>query len=309
MARGDARWDDGRLRVDRAAIESFAAGHSLVGGRVSDALEEPLDQLLAWVLLAGPSATTELLVAATGLPAWEIDVELGALEEAYAVRRLPSGRLQALTLPRALGRWTDDERAAAQADVSTTVLEELARAALLDGSGPALREARLSLERVGTSGAVVLTALVAAWDAAGERRYAEAAALVAGVPPLPDPDLDGWRLALPVRIDVTTDLDEAERLIAALKVHPDSPVGRRRVEWLGHLRHRQDRHIESAELHERAARHESGAARRANALVNAGMAWRDGYQLDLPLAAFREARQLASGGGRLAALEGHAVIL
>ncbi len=361
VARGDARWDDGRLRVDRRAIDAFAAAPAAVfAGRVAEPLEEPLDELLAWVVLAS-GATREVLVAATGLPPWEIDVELGALEEAGAVRRLPDGRLQALTLPRALGRWTDAERArvhrkladavpaegrlvhlvaagepidgaavtfaqslletgaagkalatlhlavsearAAARAADPGVLVEMARAALVDGSGPALREARVALERAGTA---ELAALVAGWEAAGERRYRDAEAAVGGLGRFPDEELDAWRVALPVRVAVATDLEEAERRIAGLE-GVGGVVGRRRIEWLGHLRYRQRRFVESAELHTQAANAESGVARKANALINAGLAWRDAYRLEEALVAFGRARQTA-GMARLAVLEGHAVV-
>jgi hypothetical protein len=366
VARGGARWDHGRLRVDRSAIETFSGGRALMGGRAAAQLEAPLDALLAWVLLGGSSVTAALLVAATGLPAWEIEMELGALEEAAAVRRMPDGRLQALTLPRALGRWSEEERAhahrrlaavmatdsherllhlaaagdtgaipdaavtfarslldtgaagralaalhyavaevqAARVDVTDAVLVELARAALADGGGPALREARRTLTR---AGGTALAALLAAWEAAGERRYADAEAAVAALPPFADDELDAWRVGLPVRVAVATDLDEAERRLAALLVDPDSVVGRRRTEWLGHLRYRQRRYVEAAELHARAASTERSGTRRANSFVNAGLAWRDGHVLGEALDAFRSARALAAAG-RLTVLEGHAVV-
>ncbi|MFN7142874.1 MAG: hypothetical protein ACK4YP_03795 [Myxococcota bacterium] len=360
-ARGEARWDGGKLRVDRAGIEAFAAAPGMaVGARTAEPLEEPLDELLAWVVLAGSAATPELLVAATGLPEWEVEVELEALEEQGAVRRVGAG-VQAITSSRALARWSGEERdeahrrlaealpedaperlghlvaagdaveiRAAAVTLARSVLDtgaagkalamlqlavregaggapdealsELARAALVDGSGPALGGARVTLERHQSE---PLARLLRAWEAAGERRFDEAS--VEDLAPFLDVELEAWRLALPVRVAVATDLEEAERRIAAIVPEAGSVIERRRREWLGHLRYRQGRYAEAAELHLEAALTETRLARRANALINAGMAWRDGFRLDAALEVFRAAKELAAEA-RLPVLEAHGAL-
>jgi hypothetical protein len=191
--------------------------------------------------------------------------------------------------------------------VTTDLLTELTRVALADGAGVALREAMLAVE--GADGASGLSRLLGAWAVAGARGYDEARAAAASLEPFGDPDLEAWRQALPVRVAVATDLERAEALLDELRQRfgPDSPVGRRRAEWLGHLRYRQGWYAEAAALHTAAARQEAGVVRRVNALVNAGLAWRDAYEPDRALDAFREARRAAEAG-RLVLLEGHAVV-
>jgi hypothetical protein len=182
------------------------------------------------------------------------------------------------------------------------VLETLTQAALVDGTARALAEARRVVE---AAGATQLVGLLAGWEAAGERRYTEAELRITEVNPFKNPELEAWRVGLPVRIAVTTDLAAAEDRLRTLHVDPESPVGRRKTEWWGHLRYRQERFVEAAELHAEAARQAEGVARRCNSLVNAGLAWRDGHQPQAALGAFTEAVDLAAGA-RLTVLEGHA---
>ncbi len=360
VASGEAVWSGDRLRLDRRAVERVATGPTL-GGRGGPMLnlEDLLDELLGWVVLAGTAATAALLVRATDRPEWEVEAELEALEELGALRRLPGGGLQPLTVPRVLSMWTEERRAGVhwalsraldphsmdrllhllaagesedvpeaaltfassaldtggagramaalrlaveEAPPDPRVLETLAQAALVDGTARALAEARRVVE---AAGAGELGALLAGWEAAGERRYTEAELGITQVNPFQNPELEAWRVGLPVRIAVTTDPAVAEDRLRTLDVDPESPVGRRKTEWWGHLRYRQKRFTEAAELHTEAARRAEGVARRCNSLVNAGLSWRDAHQPQKALVAFSEAAELAAEA-RLCVLEGHA---
>jgi tetratricopeptide (TPR) repeat protein len=365
VAAAQAQWVDGRLKLERRALDALCSNpRAVVGTRAAPALSPPLAELLAWITLANPTATLGLLVAVTGLARWEVEIELDALMESGAARIDGAGRIEPLLPSGALAAWSEPKRAQAHeaiaralplwaperhlhfvaagdaeralgaavtfarslidtggagrafaalqmalgearaADIAASpeALASLTRAALIDGSPAALREARRTVERA-TSATEGLARLLAGWEAAVERRYPDALAAVEPLAPFSDEELEAFRVGLPVRIAIATDLGLAERLLS--HDWAGGPLERRRAEWLAHLRFRQGRQAEAAKLHEAAAAEEPGPARRANALVNAGLAWRDAGHLEEALRAFGAARELAEGA-RLAALEGHA---
>lgn len=119
VSAGLADWKDGRLVVTRNAIEQLGGGLHIAipllpEGERPARLDAPLEDLVAWVAMAWPDATRDVIVNATGLPAWEVHVELDELMQLGAVRVLPDGRLQA-AIPDARSEWPEDRRRATHA--------------------------------------------------------------------------------------------------------------------------------------------------------------------------------------------------
>jgi len=108
---GFARWDGDRLRTDRVALEHLDLG---VAPRAPVAsaptLDATLDELLGWVLMAGPGVDEALLARATEQEPWAVRDMLDHLRSLGAVRDLPGGRVEAVLAPAVLTRWTEDER-------------------------------------------------------------------------------------------------------------------------------------------------------------------------------------------------------
>ena len=106
LAAGRVAWDlDGpspRLALGRSQLEELVAWPGAVvhglGGAVVLSLEAPLLTVLAWIVLAGP-VHPEVLGAAMGVAAWELDLELEELEAAYLVQRRGDGRVEARVVP------------------------------------------------------------------------------------------------------------------------------------------------------------------------------------------------------------------
>jgi len=153
VSAGIARWEAGRLHVDRLGLDRLDAGLFLAppgGGSAGPTLEGPLDDLLAWVALAGRSAHPDFLHVATGIPTWELEAELSELHERGVVRSLPGGNFEAVAVPGALQRWSDSERVRAHRALaahlppgSPSRIEHLAAA----GDAPAVAEEALVLAR------------------------------------------------------------------------------------------------------------------------------------------------------------------
>ena len=373
VAAGLARWESGRLRIDRLALDRLDAGLFLgtpPGAAGAPTLDAPLDDLLAWVALAGRAATPGLLHEATGIPTWEIEAELSELEDRGAIRATPGGRIEALAVAGALGRWSDESRLrahralaaqlnpgapgriehlAAAGDVPAVADEamqlaaaylpagavgraigvltvalsavrgdpraprekelvvELARAALADGSPAALRGARFEVAK--SPSGLDLAHLLDAWDLAQARQGEAAEALARDLPRFPDPELDSYRLLIPIRSVTARNLDEAERRILALGKEPDPSgvLATRKLLALGHVRYRQNRTAEAAVLYQQVAEQERHVSRRASALVNAGNALVEAGELERALETYARARLIASEH-RLAVLEAGAFV-
>lgn len=124
---GKARWEDGRLRMDRRAVEYFAAYPPLPRrGRINTKLDASADDLLGWMVLAGTSATVNMLATVTERPDWEVEMEVSAMVDLGAVRFLPDGQLQAMCVPHSLSRWSDAQRS----DAHRTLAQVTARTSL-----------------------------------------------------------------------------------------------------------------------------------------------------------------------------------
>lgn len=353
LATGVARWEGERLSVDRLGLERATAGFiSTPGVGSSLSLVPPLDDLLGWIALAG-EVSMPVLYRATGLPTWELDVELEELREQGAVRSLPDGRVQATRGSDALLRWNEDEllsahRALADAlapgspgrmlhliaaddgerlaveallladqllpagfaaravilltlalgrlpvaappELATTLIDTLARAALMEGARSTLKATAADLERHGSPHARYLAVFLEAWAATESGDRAGAVALVRGLAPHPDEEIDAFRLLVQVREAVWRDPAEAAAMVAPPEGEMlDSFLGRRRREWLGHIRFFEGRPAEAAELHGAVADVEPVPLRRLSARINAGLALLFADALEAAEASFRMA--------------------
>lgn len=153
VAAGLATWQAGRLRIDRLALDRLDAGLFLgmpPAAAGAPTLEAPLDDLLAWVALAGPSANPDFLHEATGIPTWEIEAELSELHDRGVIRSRPDGRIEAIAMAGALQRWSDDARIGAHRALAARLppgapgrIEHLAAA----GDIPAVADEALQLAR------------------------------------------------------------------------------------------------------------------------------------------------------------------
>jgi serine/threonine-protein kinase len=107
---------DGRLHIARAALDRVMTGMAgpPLGGEGDDDLPPDLDELLAWVHLAGSQCTIPRLAAARGEPAWRVTMRVQQLETHAAVA-ISNGIIEPLRPADALLTWSNDARMAAHA--------------------------------------------------------------------------------------------------------------------------------------------------------------------------------------------------
>ncbi len=112
--RGMAHWHQGLLVLDQVSLErsQMGLGQEQVHhhGQVRADLDEPLQQLLAWVALGWPHTTVQLLASASGHPPWQLELEIQELARAGAVHRLADGRIQPLVAATVLQDWLGQRR-------------------------------------------------------------------------------------------------------------------------------------------------------------------------------------------------------
>ncbi|MDP2314500.1 MAG: protein kinase [Pseudomonadota bacterium] len=122
---GYATWRDGRLALDRTALDRLEGGVSVqvpaapsdLGGGV---MKRGLEQMLAWVTLAWPHSTPARMRQVQG-GGWEADMMLGELERMGAVRRTEDGRLEPRHASLALQQWGPEQRRNAHAAIAATL--------------------------------------------------------------------------------------------------------------------------------------------------------------------------------------------
>lgn len=104
---------DGRVRLTRASLDRIAGGFAgpAVSEIMDEALPPDLDELLAWVHLAGPACTIQRLATARGEPVWRLDLALRQLESLGAVAR-SGGVIEPIQPASALLSWQNDVRMA-----------------------------------------------------------------------------------------------------------------------------------------------------------------------------------------------------
>lgn len=159
---GYATWREGRLVLDRTALDRLEGGVSvqippvpadLAGGT----LKRGLEQMLAWVTLAWPHSTPARLRQAHG-GGWEVDMMLSELERVGAVRRTEDGRVEPRYAALALHEWGPDQRRTAHGAIAATLPPGSAgRFAHLIGAGDlstAAREAQILAGRLVADGYV-----------------------------------------------------------------------------------------------------------------------------------------------------------
>ncbi len=115
---GFAHWVDGRIEIERTALNRLhdglpVGGALLSGPRLAALRSGELQELLAWIALAWPYGDFDLLTKVAGRPGWTLQPEIDLLVEEGLLRRLEDGRLQPLALPEVLQTWTDEKREAA----------------------------------------------------------------------------------------------------------------------------------------------------------------------------------------------------
>jgi hypothetical protein len=160
VSAGLAELEDGQVVAERGAVDRLSSGLRLESGGLEPGsrarLPGPLADLLAWIALAWPNASRALLAAATGLPAWELDVELEELLALGAARALPDSHWETVRpAAAALQHWAEDRR-------------RLAHRALADASRP------------GEAGRLAHLVAAGALAEAGEEALAVARALGTG---------------------------------------------------------------------------------------------------------------------------------
>ncbi|MBM4365311.1 MAG: serine/threonine-protein kinase PknK, partial [Deltaproteobacteria bacterium] len=104
VASGLARWDDGRVRIDRNSLAQLEGGVAAGSAPVwtvqpTAAITGPLEELLGWIVLGEGQLDAEALGAATRLPGWELAVEVEALRNLGAVELSARGTLRARVAP------------------------------------------------------------------------------------------------------------------------------------------------------------------------------------------------------------------
>jgi len=120
---GLARWDGDRVVVRRDTLHRMREGHLigdelLLGPGVTTGSPH-LDELLAWIVLAWPHASPDVLARATGEPRWSLDPALDALADENMIRRLPDGGVEPLVAPRSLQSWPAKRRREAHQTLAT----------------------------------------------------------------------------------------------------------------------------------------------------------------------------------------------
>ncbi|MES2643727.1 MAG: serine/threonine-protein kinase [Myxococcota bacterium] len=159
---GYATWREGRLALDRTALDRLEGGVSVQvppapadGG--GGGLKPALESMLAWVTLAWPHSTQARLRQAHG-SGWEVDMMLKELERVGAVRRTEDGRFEPRYAALALHEWGPEQRRLAHAALAATLDPgTVGRFAHLIGAGElssAAHEARLLAGRLVADGYV-----------------------------------------------------------------------------------------------------------------------------------------------------------
>ncbi|MGK3960838.1 protein kinase [Sorangium sp. So ce118] len=121
---GLARLDEGgALAVDRDTLDRLQAGLRVLpipqgAPAETGVLPSHLEELAAWVSMAGAVATPDLLAAAMCCPVWRVEADLEELVVRGAVRRLPDGRVDPCAMTPADQGWSAERRRLAHRAVS-----------------------------------------------------------------------------------------------------------------------------------------------------------------------------------------------
>ncbi len=111
VATGRAAWDEGKLRVSRAALEELAAGFAALppgaAPQADPGLPEPLAELLGWIVHAG-AVDVPTLTAATGLDEWEVRMEIDELDRRGCLRRAADSLFDARAVPHSAELWPEE---------------------------------------------------------------------------------------------------------------------------------------------------------------------------------------------------------
>lgn len=177
VAAGLARWDDGRVRIDRNALAQLeggvAAGSAPVWTvQLAAAISGPLEELLGWIVLGDGQLDAESLGGATRLPGWELEVEIEALRNLGAIEVSALGKLRARLAPSRLHALEESERSAMHAAIASVLpggSDARVRQLLAAGRvGQAAEEAAIAARLLLADGRAghALGLLTAAWSAA-----------------------------------------------------------------------------------------------------------------------------------------------
>ncbi len=270
---------DGRLVATAApraladwSEEEVARAHRALGAALAPGMPGRILHLVA--ADAGEELAAEALALARGLLAG------GAATRAQVYLSLGLSRL-----PRG-----------AASGLADSLCQELARAALHDGTGPALVSAAAELRRRAEPLAGPLAELLTARAAVESGRWEAAERLVQPLPAFTDPEVDGYRQLVQVRCALVRDPAAAMDLARLGEGETTaSYLGRRKREWVGQIHRMQGRLAEAAALQLEVAATEPDPRRRATARLNAGLGLLDANRVEEAQACFdaalREARE------------------
>ena len=106
---GLAHWHEGRLVIARDALQQLAGGLPVITAPASEGGDERdapgLQDLMAWITLAWPHTSEDVLARATKRPPWRLKPELDALAGRHRITRLDDGRYQPVASSAALRVW------------------------------------------------------------------------------------------------------------------------------------------------------------------------------------------------------------
>jgi tetratricopeptide (TPR) repeat protein len=123
---GIAHWAGGRLAVTRQHVDRLRGGvpvgvEIVSSPALAPAVSPEFDEILAWLHLAWPHATTEQVARASRRPSWIVESIIGSLADDGAVRKLPNGIILPLASSDALVRWSDAARRLAHRAIADAV--------------------------------------------------------------------------------------------------------------------------------------------------------------------------------------------
>ena len=263
--------DEGRLRVDRAAIDQLEAAAALGGtlagemdGSAHAAAPEPSRS-------RGDAAIVSLIAAGRygEVPATARVIALEYLEEGR-FDQVRSVLEQALMLIR---------RGQASPDDGPALLVLWAQMAFEERSPEALGLALYQVERaVGRTAAVdALELLLRSALYAEQGESPRARDLLAELPPFAEPSLELWRHWVCMRLAIRQSNEEAARALAAMdawaREHGTEDAMARVLDWRARLLYREGSFEESARLQERAAHRARWRTVRLSSMLNSAAAW------------------------------------
>lgn len=286
-----------RLAAGSLVLPSVRGGwHELLSGGALNELEpgerQDLHQRLAQVLAVSGRARTDHLIHSLAPASLVLDSVVEEAQASYLIGRLGEARalLEAgFHLVRAQPEGAVELRPALRLYTQLTLTTELP---------PLLAHAAWTLARSCDDAEVeTLTGLLEASRDALEGRPEHARTRLRSLGPMPTPALETWRDAVAIqaarRLSVATEelaVQEATRR-AGSALDPEHRA--RLADWRGHLRYRQARYQEAAELHACAQTGRASLHGRLSSMLNEANAWMEAGRTEPARLAATQAREQA----------------